>query len=243
MDEYKQKEHIILNELSDKDIDKLYLKIMTENTYGGYILAIVYPNKSMESLNIIKNFNIKFPSNYIWKSLQIDHNEYNFINILKKDYYRVGKLNVILRELTIYNTYYYLDLYYLKHMVEKSKLKDIQNKEIKTKLKEHKEIIIQNYIDINDDIIKMELNIKSIETKLINIEKDKYIQMLEIKINHNENELSKITKDLENIVTENDLQTNHLYIKLANLENINKMIDLYYICVLIIIIIIIIKIY
>ena len=227
MDEVNQKEHIILNQLNDDDIDKLYLKVMTENTYGGYILAIVYPNKPIESLNIIKNFNIKFPSTYIWKSLQLDQNDDSFIHILKKDYYRVGKLNTILRELTIYNTLYYLDLSYLKNMAEMSKFKEKQLNEIEKKLKGHQEIIIKNYIDINDDIITIEGNVKSIEDKLIHIEK----------------ELSKLNKKLESMYSENDIEINHLYVKIGNLENINKMFDLCYIFVLILIILISIKIY
>ena len=229
MEERNQIQHLILNELHDDAIDRLYLKVMTENTYGGYLLAVVYPNELSISLDIIKNFTRSYPSNYIWKSLQEDPNNEQYITIVKKEFYRVGKLNVILRQLNQYN--YYLTLSYLTNMItEDNKIKNIE-----TNLEQHQDIIIKNYIEINDEIIHMEINVKSLEESFTTIEKS--LKKNERKLICNEIELSKIKKKVDTIIDEHDKQLNHLYIKIGNLENINKMLDLYYIVVLIFILI------
>ena len=148
MEERNQIQHLILNELHDDAIDRLYLKVMTENTYGGYLLAVVYPNDLSISLDIIKNFTRSYPSNYNWKSLQEDPNNEQYITIVKKEFYRVGKLNVILRQLNQYN--YYLTLSYLTNMISEDK----KIKNIETNLEQHQDIIIKNYIEINDEITR-----------------------------------------------------------------------------------------
>lgn len=224
-----QIQHLILNELYDDAIDRFYLKVMTENTYGGYVLAIVYPNDLTIALDSIKTFTNHFHSNYNWKSLQEDPNNENYITIVKKDFYRVGKLNVILRQLNQFN--YYLTLSYVKDfIISENKIKNIE-----TKLEQHQDIIIKNYIEINDEIIHMEINVKSLEDSFSTIEKS--FKKNERKLICNEIELSKIKKKLDTIINEHDKQLNHLYIKIGHLENINKMLDLYYIVILIFILI------
>ena len=112
---------------------------------------------------------------------------------------------------------------------------DNKIKNIETNLEQHQDIIIKNYIEINDEIIHMEINVKSLEESFTTIEKS--FKKNERKLICNEIELSKIKKKVDTIIDEHDKQLNHLYIKIGNLENINKMLDLYYIVVLIFILI------
>ena len=97
----ERKIRIVTNELSEKDLDELYLKIaITNNGLIGYILPSTYSSIGtlQACMDDIQRHQEKYKSSYNWKSLELEDITQHK-TIIDNDYVRVRKLEMIIEKM------------------------------------------------------------------------------------------------------------------------------------------------